>query len=617
MSVVAPSVNAYKAVGYCRQRAERWTCTNVTSSEPDERIAGMAAQPPELRTRLANATPIVLAIVFCAAGLATFTLPDRVNVVALPMVQLGQIPVALLARARRPLNASAARVRNAFLLCMVTCVPAQFFTGYGRLHSDNGSLRLGFVAVAISLLLNVYGSGCVASPFFRVPALANWVGVILAAMALGTIGVALQWAPSGRVEPSTIKLLRVIAALGAGLAVVAAYPLLHGTRAFHRTNESWYVTAAGAYIVGQLVVLLGMDSPGTATNGPSALGLGIVAASMWAPNASKLGGPLPQLRGRSEAKTAPIVMVTVMSVSVALIVPLNAGWGSAVGLGASAVAILQSAGLAWFISSHRSHATNQTSPTTLSSSISLHRELRAALVNGEIVAHYQEIRRANDHAVAGYECLARWNHPRRGLLTAAEFFEAAERDDLIDAIDRLMLTTTLDHLDELLASTQVDEPFVTVNVNPKRFAGLELLAEVRTELGRRDRDGSGLVVELTEHASIVDWPQFSANVTGLQELGVGVAVDDFGMGSANYALLLQCDPDFVKLDKMITMSSISSARGRAIVRSALAAAEAVGARVVIEGVEDISVTADLLALGAHFFQGYAFGKAEPFVSLGI
>jgi EAL domain-containing protein (putative c-di-GMP-specific phosphodiesterase class I) len=124
-----------------------------------------------------------------------------------------------------------------------------------------------------------------------------------------------------------------------------------------------------------------------------------------------------------------------------------------------------------------------------------------------------------------------------------------------------------------------------------------------------------LVVELTEHASISDWDQFAQNVAALQAIGIAVAVDDFGVGHANYSLLLRCDPDIVKLDRILTATFMTSARGRAIARSAFDAAAAVGARVIVEGVEDLAAASELIALGADYFQGYALGRAQSFATL--
>jgi ammonium transporter, Amt family len=200
-------------------------------------------------------------------------------------------------------------------------------------------------------------------------------------------------------------------------------------------------------------------------------------------------------------------------------------------------------------------------------------------------------------------------------LTAADFLDIAAADDLLDAIDRLMFSTTLDNLDDLLGGLSVDEPFVSINIHPQRFASAGLVDEVISELAKRGRDGTGLVVELTEHASISDWAQFGANVEALQAIGIAVAVDDFGVGHANYELLLRCDPDIVKLDRTLTASFMGTPRGKALARSAFAAASAVGARVIVEGVESIDAANELCALGADFFQGYAFGRAQSFTTL--
>jgi EAL domain-containing protein (putative c-di-GMP-specific phosphodiesterase class I) len=182
-------------------------------------------------------------------------------------------------------------------------------------------------------------------------------------------------------------------------------------------------------------------------------------------------------------------------------------------------------------------------------------------------------------------------------------------EDLLDAIDRRMMNLTLDVLDELLGGLAVDHPFVGINVNPRRFESPTFVTEMREALDRRGRSGTGLVLELTESAAVSDWPQLVDNVTELQALGVGIAIDDFGTGHANYRILLKLEPNIIKLDKLIAEAMMHGDRGRVLLRSAVLAASTVGAKVVLEGVEDLAFVDELSRLGADYMQGHALGFA--------
>jgi EAL domain-containing protein (putative c-di-GMP-specific phosphodiesterase class I) len=416
--------------------------------------------------------------------------------------------------------------------------------------------------------------------------------------------------------PTLIGAMRAIAGAGAALVLATVHPLTRRLRRIGRTNEVWLVVGATAFTVGQLVVIQSQTRVTQGlVSGPACLAIGMLVAQLWAPNVTGLGQPLPALGGHPAPRTTATVMIAALSGSVAVLVPFVVGWVSERNIAISTAAIGQAVFLVWFITTRRAPADARRAHASARSTDTSSRDLRAGLIDGSIVPYYQPIFRAHDHVAAGYECLARWIHPQRGVLTAADFLDIAAADDLLDAIDRLMFSTTLDNLDDLLGGLSVDEPFVSINIHPQRFASAGLVDEVISELAKRGRDGTGLVVELTEHASISDWAQFGANVEALQAIGIAVAVDDFGVGHANYELLLRCDPDIVKLDRTLTASFMGTPRGKALARSAFAAASAVGARVIVEGVESIDAANELCALGADFFQGYAFGRAQSFTTL--
>jgi EAL domain-containing protein (putative c-di-GMP-specific phosphodiesterase class I) len=548
-----------------------------------------------------------MAGMFVVAGLVAVVSNDRVALLLLPLTHLAQAAILYRNIKSQTRTPPASHIRDAYLGVALACIPASALQAYGRIHDLPVMRNVGLACAVVALLFAIAGGGLTAGPMFRAPSLTTSLSLLLTGFVFG--GIAMQWATA--VPDSNAPLagtLKAVAGLGLGLVVASAVPLTQRARTLGRRNESWGIAAVVLWTLGQFVLAFRASHATMGLIGaPAVIGVGLVTAGMWAPGASELGRPLTALQSDRSTRTATSVMLTVVSASVALLVPYKVGWGSGASIAVSTIAIAQAAMIAWFITNSRHNG--RLTPATRARA-HLRRDLRAALINGDIEPHYQPIYRASDQQPAGFECLARWRHADLGVLTAADFLEVARQDDLLDTIDRLMFATTLEHLDTLLGCLRTENPFVTVNVHPERFASRAFVEEVGTELARRGRGGAGLVVELTEHTSIENWEQFAANAAALQALGVGIAVDDFGMGNANYGLLLQCEPNIIKFDKVITNTSVTTARGRALLQSAFDAATAVGAQIVVEGVEDRERVPQLVALGAHYFQGYAFGRAE-------
>jgi EAL domain-containing protein (putative c-di-GMP-specific phosphodiesterase class I) len=554
----------------------------------------------------------LMTILFVVTGVVAIVSNDRVALLVLPLAHLVQS--ALLYRnikvqTRTP---PASHIRDAYLGLAITCIPASALQAYGRIHHLPSMRTIGLAFSFIALLFAMTGGGLTAGPMFRAPSLTTSLSLLLTGFVFG--GVAMQWATA--VPDSNVPLigtLKAVAGLGVGLVIASAVPLIRRSRTLGRRNETWGICAVVLWTLGQFALAFrGSHATMGLIGAPAVVGVGLITAAMWAPGASELGRPLTALQSDRSTRTATTVMLTVVSASVALLVPYKVGWGSGASISVSTIAIAQAAVIAWFITNAR-HGDHFTPATRARAH--LRRDLRAALIRGEIEPHYQPIYRASDEQPAGFECLARWRHAELGVLTAADFLDVARQDDLLDTIDRLMFASTLEHLDTLLGCLRTENPFVTVNVHPERFASTSFVEEIGIELTRRGRTGAGLIVELTEHTSIENWDQFAANAAALQALGIGIAVDDFGMGNANYGLLLQCEPNIIKFDKVITNTSVSTARGRALLQSAFDAATAVGAQIVVEGIEDKARAPQLVALGAHYFQGYAFGRAASLATL--
>jgi EAL domain-containing protein (putative c-di-GMP-specific phosphodiesterase class I) len=552
----------------------------------------------------------MLAVLFVATGVASCFVSNEIAGPLLLALAVFECAAVVVARVRRSPSTSFGRVWDVYVSVAISSLVMTTLFVLGGSEQNSATWWTGMGFAMVTLLLAALGGSLVASPFFRVPSVTPLLTVFLGGFVLSS--VAMQWRSTAfHVRPSYLGMVEVVALVATALVITSAVPLLVRLRSMNRTNEAWSVLAAVAFSIGQPLIL----RPGGTTHigiwlGIPLVALGFLMAGSWSATAATLGQPVVSQTQHPTRSTAALVL-TILAISLAISVPFYSGWSRRATVLMGVAVVAQAVALAWSLT----HRVSLRRTADHRANHVLRQELRTALLQGGVEAHYQPIYRATDRQTAGFECLARWNHPRLGLLTANDFLGVASRDDLLNSIDQLMLTTTLDNLDLLLGELNVDEPFVSVNVHPQRFERADFVEEIAKELARRGRDGTGLVMELTEHVGIANWEQFVVNVTALQHLGIGVAVDDFGAGHANYSLLLRFDPDYIKLDKSLYDAAAHSDRGLAILKSAINAANAVGALVVVEGIEDAAAVDGLALLGADFIQGFAFSRARPLASV--
>jgi EAL domain-containing protein (putative c-di-GMP-specific phosphodiesterase class I) len=505
------------------------------------------------------------------------------------------------------------RTSTAYILLIILVIPTHLMLALGEARGRRLYEYLGAGFASLALIAAALGAAFMIGPLLRVPALAGFLGVFLAGFVLG--GLVMQW--SFAVDRTgSLDEVQIVAIASAAIVLVTAWPTIRRLRPLGRTNETWYVAAAVVFTTGQVPLVLGTGVIKSATRGvPTTIACAFIAMALLAPHAAAIGLPVASLSSQTR-RTTPAITVTLIVTSLGLAVPVMIGWSTTTTIIVSIFVVLQAIVLAWFCSSDRFYGVGRSGQSPRQ----MQRDLRSALVEGELIAYYQPVFRSSDLSRCGYECLARWKHPRLGLLAAAQFIPLAELDGVLDAVDRNMMNLTLDSLDSLLVGLTTDRPFVSVNVNPRRFESATFVAEVCEALGQRGRDGKGLVFELTESAEVTNWPQLVENVTALQKIGLQIAIDDFGTGHANYRVLLQLEPDIIKLDKLIADASLHGERGRILLRSAVLAASTVGAKVVLEGIEDVSIIEELSRLGADYMQGHALGGAmsvEEIVLLSV
>src|SRR5436190_1920643 len=240
--------------------------------------------------------------------------------------------------------------------------------------------------------------------------------------------------------------------------------------------------------------------------------------------------------------------------------------------------------------------------------LTLESELRRAIERQEISILYQPIVRLEDRSIAGFEALARWDHPKLGRMSPSEFISIAEEIGLIVDLGMFVLDRTARQLAIWQRAMRSREPiFASVNVSSRQLLRHDLIHDIRTVLSRSSVARGTLKLELTE-SLVMENPEHAAQMlTRIRELGTGLSLDDFGTGHSSLAYLQRFPFDTIKIDQSFVRTTSRDTRP-VILKSIIALAHDLGMAVVAEGAETDSDAVELYQLGCQYAQGFAFGE---------
>jgi diguanylate cyclase (GGDEF)-like protein len=233
-------------------------------------------------------------------------------------------------------------------------------------------------------------------------------------------------------------------------------------------------------------------------------------------------------------------------------------------------------------------------------------EMRDALDAGELVLHYQPKAEIATGAVRGVEALVRWAHPHRGLLAPQEFLPLAEQSGLGRALTAFVIDRALAEM----AESGLDLS-VAVNLGPADLLDLGLPSEVDRLLRRRRFAPEQLRLEVSEDVVMADPERTLEVMSGLREIGVALALDDFGAGHASLGHLKALRVDELKIDRSFVTRLPHDERDQAIVHATVELGRRLGMRVVAEGVETADTWDALASLSCDEAQGFYLGRAMP------
>ena len=238
--------------------------------------------------------------------------------------------------------------------------------------------------------------------------------------------------------------------------------------------------------------------------------------------------------------------------------------------------------------------------------LSMLSQLDEAVDRGEVWVAYQPKVDLKTRKIIGAEALARWTHPEKGPIAAAEFVAAAEQNDRIGKLTTFVLDRALAAAAQLSKGGRDFD--MSVNLSGRLLGDKALVGRIAILLERHGLDPSRLTLELTETAAIAGSGEALDMLTQLRELGVNISIDDYGTGLSTLEYLKRVPAGEIKIDQSFVRGMVDNRSERLMVSSTIALAHSLGRRIVAEGVETREALELLAEMECDIAQGFITGR---------
>lgn len=239
----------------------------------------------------------------------------------------------------------------------------------------------------------------------------------------------------------------------------------------------------------------------------------------------------------------------------------------------------------------------------------LETDLRRALERQNFQVYYQAIVSLESGHIAGFEALARWNHPTRGLVPPGDFIALAEDTGIIIDIDQWVLREACRQTHAWQDRFAFQPPLtISANLSSKQFTQHDLVGQIDRLVQSTNFDARNLKLEITEGVLMQNAESAAAMLLELKQLGLQLSIDDFGTGYSSLSYLHRFPLDILKVDRSFVNRIGPNGENAEIVRAIVTLAKNLGLKVIAEGIETADQLAQLRLLGCDFGQGYFFSK---------
>ncbi len=248
---------------------------------------------------------------------------------------------------------------------------------------------------------------------------------------------------------------------------------------------------------------------------------------------------------------------------------------------------------------------SQTNPL---SQLQLETDLRRAIERGELQLMYQPIVSALDGAIASFEALVRWNHPKLGMISPTQFIPAAEESGLIVSLGAWVLKEACRQLREWqIEGVAKPDLKMAVNVSGRQFTQVDIVDQILAVLAETGLEPRCLRVEITEGVLIEDEKGGVERRMGeIRALGIDLCIDDFGTGYSSFSRLHRFPVDALKIDRSFVISSKAQEGNWDIIKNIVNLTDDLEMKAIAEGVETAEQLLQVQKTGCEYIQGYFF-----------
>ncbi len=242
--------------------------------------------------------------------------------------------------------------------------------------------------------------------------------------------------------------------------------------------------------------------------------------------------------------------------------------------------------------------------------LDLENSLRNALKNDEFVLLYQPMIEMHKNEVAGIEALLRWQHPEKGMIEPEDFIPVAEDAGLILPIGEWVIGTVCKQLKQW-QQAGLDQQNISINISARQFRDQDIVSLFERELADNGVAASCISIDLAEATLIDNVGEAEKVLVKLHDMGMGIAIHDFGTGFASVAYLKDFAVDMVKLDRVFISGIPDSEADSAIVTAVAGLTRGLKLKLLAVGVENERQLQMLQGLGCQMGQGFYWSKPLP------
>lgn len=235
-----------------------------------------------------------------------------------------------------------------------------------------------------------------------------------------------------------------------------------------------------------------------------------------------------------------------------------------------------------------------------------------ALKNNEFYLVYQPKLDLQTNSLIGIEALIRWQHPKKGLVMPNDFIPAAEETEIIDNVCQWTIKAAIQDAKRLWQAGK--ELPISINFSVKNLH-TEMVYFLHNQLKEASLPVSAIMIEITESLFLYESEEQTKALGIISQLGIKLALDDYGAGFSSLSHLDQLGIDEIKIDKSFIINLEKSAKNLIIVSSTVQMGQALGISVVAEGIEDDGIQQQLAEMGCEKGQGFGIAKPMPFDDL--